>query len=152
MYHQHRQKPLHQSLLHQMTLNFLNKFQNKQKVKKALTDISRRFSKRILLKKQKDGNSQGQETVKRKQKKKDLEMQTISKPLTPVAQTVTDRLYNEDKISKGGPVKKSSTKATRGGGRSKKNSSVKIVLYKKKKEIFFCVISIFLHVTHIDLF
>ena len=32
-------------------------------------------------------------------------MQTISKPLTPVAQAVTDRLYNEDKISKGGPVK-----------------------------------------------
>ena len=52
-------------------------------------------------------------------------MQIISKPLTPVAQAVTDRLYNEDKISKGGPVKKSSTKATRGGGRSKKNSSVK---------------------------
>ena len=37
-------------------------------------------------------------------------MQTISKPLTPVAQVVTDRLYNEDKISKGGPVKKSSIK------------------------------------------
>ena len=52
-------------------------------------------------------------------------MQTISKPLTPVAQAVTDRLYNEDKISKGGPVKKSSTKATRGGRRSKKKSSVK---------------------------
>ena len=96
-----------------------------QKVKKTLTDISRRFSKRILLKKQKDDNNQGQETVKGKQKKKDLEMQTISKPLTPLAQAVTDRLYNEDKISKGGPVKKSSTKATRGGGRSKKNSSVK---------------------------
>ena len=96
-----------------------------QKVKKTLTDISRRFSKRILLKKQKDGNNQGQETVKGKQKKKDLEMQTISKPLTPVSQAVTDRLYNEDKISKGGPVKKSNTKATRGGGRSKKNSSVK---------------------------
>ena len=96
-----------------------------QKVKKTLTDISRRFSKRILLKKQKDGNNQGQETVKGKQKKKDLEMQTISKPLTPVAQAVTDRLYNEDKISKGEPVKKSSTRATRGGGRSKKNSSVK---------------------------
>ena len=38
-------------------------------------------------------------------------MQFISIPLTPVAQAVTDRLYNEDKISKGGPVKKSSTKA-----------------------------------------
>ena len=96
-----------------------------QKVKKTLTDISRRFSKRILLKKQKDGNNQGQETVKGKQKKKDLEMQTISKPLTPIAQAVTDRLHNEDKISKGGPVKKSSTKAARGRGRSKKNSSVK---------------------------
>ena len=96
-----------------------------QKVKKTLTDISRRFSKRILLKKQKDSNNQGQETVKGKQKKKDLEMQTISKSLTPVAQAVTDRLYNEDKMSKGGPVKKSSTKATRGRGRSKTNSSVK---------------------------
>ena len=52
-------------------------------------------------------------------------MQTISKPLTAVAQAVTDRLYNEDKISKGGPVKKSSTKAARGRGRSKKNSSAK---------------------------
>ena len=82
-------------------------------MKKTLTDISRRFSKRILLKKQKDGNNQVQETVKGKQKKKDLEIQTISKSLTPVAQAVTDRLYNEDKISKGGPVKKSSTKAAR---------------------------------------
>ena len=52
-------------------------------------------------------------------------MQTISIPLTPLAQAVTDRLYNEDKISKGGPVKKSSTKAARERGRSKKNSSVK---------------------------
>ena len=33
-------------------------------------------------------------------------MQTISKPFTPVAQAVTDRLYNEDKISKGVPVVK----------------------------------------------
>ena len=96
-----------------------------QKVKKTLTDISRRFSKIVLLKKQKDGNNQGQQTVKGKQKKKDLEMQTISKPFTPVAQVVTDRLYNEDKISKGGPVKKSITKAARERGRSKKNSSVK---------------------------
>ena len=96
-----------------------------QKVKKTLTDISRSFSKRILLKTQKGGDNQAQETVKGKQKKKDLEMQTISKPLTPVAQAVTDRLYNEDKISKGGPVKKSNTKATRGRGRSRKNSSVK---------------------------
>ena len=52
-------------------------------------------------------------------------MQTISKPLTPVAQVVTDRLYNEDKISKGGQVKKSITKAARERGRSKKNTSVK---------------------------
>ena len=59
-----------------------------QKVKKTLTDISRKFSARILLNKQKG-----------KQKKKDLEMQSISKPLTPVAQVVTDRLYNGDKIS-----------------------------------------------------
>ena len=35
-----------------------------------------------------------------KKKKKDLEM------LTPVAQAVTDRLYNDDKIYKDGPVKK----------------------------------------------
>ena len=61
-------------------------------------------------------------------------MQTISKPLTPVAQVVTDRIYNEDKISIGGPVKKSSTKATRGRGRSRKNSSVKKWCCKK---IFF---------------
>ena len=52
-------------------------------------------------------------------------MQSISRPLTPVAQAVTDRLYNnDDKISKGGPVKKSSTKATQGRGRLRKNSSV----------------------------
>ena len=42
-----------------------------------------------------------------RRKRNDLEMQPISKPLTPVAQAVTDRLYDEDKISKGGPVKKS---------------------------------------------
>ena len=63
-------------------------------------------------------------------------MQTISKSLTPVAQAVTDRLYNEDKISKGGQVKKSNTKATRGRGRSRKNSSVKKVLCKKKTHCF----------------
>ena len=61
-------------------------------------------------------------------KRKNLEMHPISKPLTPVAQAVTDRLYDEDKISRGGPVKKSSTKATpratRGRGRPRKNSSV----------------------------
>ena len=98
-------------------------------MKKTLTDISRRFSARILINKQKSGNNKEQETVKGKQKKKDLEMQPISKPLTPVAQAVTDRLYdNDDKISKGGPVKWSSTKATpkatRGRGRPRKNSSV----------------------------
>ena len=65
-----------------------------------------------IPKKQKSGDNQVQETVKGKQKKKDLEMQIISKPLTPVAQTVTDRLYNEDKISKGQPFKKSGTKST----------------------------------------
>ena len=58
------------------------------------------------------------ETVKGKENKKDLEM------LTPVAQAVTDRLYNDDKIYKGGPVKKSSTKATRRRGRPRKTSSV----------------------------
>ena len=115
-----------------------------QKVKKTLTDISRRFSKRILLKKQKDGNNQGQETVKGKQKKKDLEMQTISIPLTPVAQAVTDRLYNEDKISKGGPVKKSSTKAARERVKIKeKFLSKKIVLYKKSK-YFLCHIHFYM--------
>ena len=75
-------------------------------------------------KKQKSGDNQVQETVKGKQKKKDLEMQIISKPLTPVAQAVTDRLYNEDKISKGGPFKrpgtKSTPKASKGRGRPKK--------------------------------
>ena len=80
-----------------------------------------------------------------------MEMQTISIPMTPVAQAVTDRLYNEDKISKGGPVKKSSTKAARERGRSKKNSSVKKKRCIKEKEIFF-VSYPFLHVTHIDLF
>ena len=51
-------------------------------------------------------------------------MQLISKPLTPIAQAVTDRLYNEDKISKGEPFKKSGTKSTlkasKGRGRPKK--------------------------------
>ena len=44
----------------------------------------------------------------------------------PVAHAVTDRLYNDDKICKGGPVKKKkpSTKATRGKRKSKKTSSV----------------------------
>ena len=52
-------------------------------------------------------------------------MQTISIPLTPVAQAVTDRLYNEDKISRGGPVKKSSTKAARQEEDQRKISQVK---------------------------
>ena len=86
-------------------------------MKKTITDISRRFSTRILLKKQKSGKEQ--ETVKGKQKEKDLEM------LTPVTQAVTDRLYNnDDKISKGGTVKKSSAKATGGRGRPRQTSSV----------------------------
>ena len=52
-------------------------------------------------------------------------MQPISRPLTPVAQAITDRLYNENKISKGGPAKKSkaSPKASRGRGRPKKKNS-----------------------------
>ena len=90
--------------------------------------MSRRFSARMLLNKQKSGNNKEQETVEGKQKKKDLEMQSISRPLTTVAQAVTDRLYKVDKISKGEPVNKSSTKATpkatRGRGRPRKNSSV----------------------------
>ena len=100
-----------------------------QKVKKTLTDMSRRFSARILNKQKSAENKEQDSMVKATQKKKkDLEMQPTSKPLTPVAQPVTDRLYNEDKISKGGPVKMSSTKATpkatRGRGRPRKNSSV----------------------------
>ena len=59
-------------------------------------------------------------------------MEIIKKPLTPVAQAVTDMLYNEDKISKGGPFKKSSNKSpptpplksSKGRGRPKKKSSV----------------------------
>ena len=93
-----------------------------QKMKKTITDIRRRFSARILLNKQKSGNKKELETVTGKQKKKDLEMQVDSRPLTPVAQAVIDRLYNENKISKGGPVKKSkaSPKASRGRGPKKK--------------------------------
>ena len=73
-----------------------------QKVKKTITDISRRFSTRSLQnKKQKVGKEQ--ETVKGKQKKKDLEVQPISRPLTPVAQAVTDRLYNNGKEDKKNP-------------------------------------------------
>ena len=68
--------------------------------------MSRRFSARILNKQKSADNKEQDSMVKAIQKKKkDLEMQPISKPLTPVAKAVTDRLYNEDKISKGGPVK-----------------------------------------------
>ena len=101
-----------------------------QKVKKTLTDVSRRFSARIHNKQKSADNKQQDSMVKVIQKKqKDLEMQPISKPLTPVAQAVTDRLYDEEKISKGGTVKKSSSKSTpkasRGRGRPRKiNSSV----------------------------
>ena len=59
--------------------------------------------------------------------------------LTPVAQAVTDRLYNDDKISKGGPVKKSSTKATWGRGRPRQTSSVNSTGTKscqKERKIF----------------
>ena len=56
-------------------------------------------------------------------------MQLISsRPLTTVAQAVTDRLHNEDEISKGGPVvntsNKTSPEATRGRSRPGKTSSV----------------------------
>ena len=57
-----------------------------QKVKKTLTDMSRRFSARILNKQKSANNKQQDSTVKAIQKKqKDLEMQPISKPLTIVA-------------------------------------------------------------------
>ena len=44
----------------------------------------------------------------------------------PVAHAVTDRLYNDDKICKGGPVKKKSLviKLLGGKGRARKTSSV----------------------------
>ena len=84
-----------------------------QKVKKTLTDMSRRSSTRIHNKQISTDNKQQDSMVKAIQKKmKDLKMQPISKPLTPVVQAVTDRLYDEEKISKGGPVKKSSSKST----------------------------------------
>ena len=70
----------------------------------------------------------------------------------PVAHAVTDRLYNDDKICKGGPVKKKrkkkpSSKATRGKRKSKKNFlSTKLTWQIKKKvkriKIFY-VITIF---------
>ena len=75
--------------------------------------MSRRFSARILNK-QKSSDNKEQDIMDKamEKKKKDLEMLPISKSLTPVAQAVTDRLYNEAKISKGGPVKKSNSKTT----------------------------------------
>ena len=85
-------------------------------MKKTVTDVRRRYSTRILLKKQ--NVVKNKKLLKVNKKKKDLEM------LTPVAQAVTDRLYDDDKIYKGGPVKKFSTKATRGRGRARKTSSV----------------------------
>ena len=46
----------------------------------------------------------------------------------PVAHAVTGRLYNDDKICKGGPVKKKKKKLVikllRGRGRARKTSSV----------------------------
>ena len=45
----------------------------------------------------------------------------------PVAHAVTDRLYNDDKICKGGPVKKKKSlviKLLGGRGRARKTSSV----------------------------
>ena len=64
-----------------------------QKVKKTLNDMSRRFSARILNKQKSADNREQDSMVKAiEKKKKDLEMLPISKPLTPVAQAVTDRL------------------------------------------------------------
>ena len=105
-------------------LQLTQKVSKQKDVKNIVTDGKRYFTR--FQKKQKSGDNQVQETVKGKQKKKDLEMQIISKPLIPAAQAVTDRLYNEDKISKGGPFKKSGTKSTpkasKGRGRPKKKS------------------------------
>ena len=110
-----------------------------QKVKKTLTDMSRRFSARILNKQKSADNKQQDSMVKAIQKKKkDLEMQPISKPLTPVAQAVTDRLYDEEKISKGGPVKMSSSKSTpkasRGNRKTQKKISQLILVLSKNKK------------------
>ena len=69
-----------------------------QKVKKTLNDMSRRFSARILNKKKSADNKEQDSMVKAIQKKKkDLEMQPVSKPLTPVAQAVSDNLYKMKK-------------------------------------------------------
>ena len=109
-----------------------------QKVKKTLTDMSRRFSAKIHNKQKSADNKQQESMVKAIQKKKkDLEMQPISKPLTPVAQAVTDRLYDDEKISKGRAVKKSSSKSTlntsRGRGRPKKKIPQLILVLSKKE-------------------
>ena len=111
------------------TLQLPKQLAKPKKLKKTLNYMSRRFSARILNK-QKCPDNKEQVIMDKamEKKKKDLEMLPISKPLTPVAQAVTDRLYNEAKISKGGPVKKSNskttTKATRVRGRPRKDSSV----------------------------
>ena len=88
----HKQIRLHQFPLLKNEPQLPQQVTKPQKVKKTLTDISRRFRTRILQKKTKQKHGKEQETVKGKQKKKDLEMQFISRPLTPVAQAVTDRL------------------------------------------------------------
>ena len=100
--------------------------------------MSRRFSARIHNKQKSTDNKQQDSMVKSIQKKqKNLEIQPISKPLTFVAQAVTDRLYNEEKISKGGPVKKSSSKSTpkasRGRGRPRKKIPQLILVLSKNK-------------------
>ena len=100
--------------------------------------MSRRFSAKIHNKQKSADNKQQESMVKAIQKKKkDLEMQPISKPLTPVAQAVTDRLYDDKKISKGRAVKKSSSKSTlntsRGRGRPKKKIPQLILVLSKKK-------------------
>ena len=101
--------------------------------------MSRRFSARILNKQKSADNKQQDSMVKAIQKKKkDLEMQPISKPLTPVAQAVTDKLYDEEKISKGGPVKMSSSKSTpkasRGNRKTQKKISQLILVLSKNKK------------------
>ena len=121
------------------TLQFPKQLANPQKLKTTINYMSRRFSARILNK-QKSSDNKEQDIMDKamEKKKKDLEMLPISKPLTPVAQAVTDRLYNEAKISKGGPVKKSNskttTKATRGRGRPRKIPQLILVLSERERE------------------
>ena len=68
----------------------------------------------------------------------------------PVAHAVTDRLYNDDKKCKGGPVKKKkkpSTKATGGKRKSKKTFLSTKLTWQITKNVNrikkFCVITIF---------